>query len=71
MAENPLLEAPELGPVADTVALYEAVEKTSPLPVGKSTVMMVLLPIVLPMLLVVAQRVPIRDVLAKLLKTVI
>jgi hypothetical protein len=29
------------------------------------------LPIVLPMLLVVAQRVPIRDVLAKLLKTVI
>ena len=71
VAENPLLDAPELGPVADTVALYEAVEKTSPLPVGKSTVMMVLLPIVLPMLLVVAQRVPIRDMLAKLLKTVI
>jgi len=71
VAENPLLAAPELGPVADTVALYEAVEKTSPLPVGKSTVMMVLLPIILPMLLVVAQRVPIGDVLVKLFKTVI
>jgi len=66
-----LLDAPEIGPVADTAAIYEAVARVSPLPVGKSTLVMVLLPIVLPMLFVVAWQIPIRELLLKLLKTLV
>ena len=66
---NGLLDAPELGPVADTAAIYDAVNNVSPLPVGKSTFMAALIPIVIPMLFVVAQQIPIRDLMLKLLKT--
>ncbi|MCI4430047.1 MAG: hypothetical protein JHC40_12875 [Burkholderiales bacterium] len=66
-----LLDAPELGPVADTAAIYEAVANVKPLPVGKSTVVMVLVPIVLPMLFVIAWQIPIRELLLKLLKTLV
>jgi hypothetical protein len=66
-----ILDAPELGPVVDISAIYDAVEKVTPLPIGKSSVMMVLIPIILPMLLVISQQIPIRDLLLKLLKTVV
>ncbi len=66
-----LLDAPELGPVADTAAIYEAVANISPLPVGKSTIAMVLLPIALPMLFVIAWQIPIRELVLKLLKTLV
>jgi len=71
VSQNELLDAPELGPVADTAAIYEAVKKTSPLPVDKTTVLMILLPIFLPMLFVIARQIPIRDLLLQLLKTVV
>jgi hypothetical protein len=64
--QSELLQAPELGPVADTTAIFEAVERISPLPIGKSTLLTVLIPIALPMLVVVAQRIPVREVLSKL-----
>jgi hypothetical protein len=66
-----LMDAPELGPVADTAAIYEAVAKTSLLPLGKSTLMMVLEPIALPMLFVVTQQIPLREVLLKLVRTLV
>jgi hypothetical protein len=66
-----LMDAPELGPVADTAAIYEAVAKTSLLPLGKSTLMMVLVPIALPMLFVVTQQIPLREVLLKLVRTLV
>ena len=66
-----LLDAPELGPVADTAAIYEAVANVNPLPIGKSTVVMVLVPIMLPMLFVIAWQIPIRELLLKLLKTLV
>ncbi|NJD25510.1 MAG: hypothetical protein FIB06_08900 [Betaproteobacteria bacterium] len=71
VAENALLDAPELGPVADIAATYELVEKISPLPAGKSALAAILVPIALPMLLVAAQQVPLRDMLLKLLKTLV
>jgi hypothetical protein len=66
-----LLDAPELGPVADTAAIYEAVANVKPLPVGKDTLLMVLVPIMLPMLFVIARQIPIRELLLKLLKTLV
>ena len=66
-----LLEAPEIGPVADTAAIFEAVDKVRPFPVGKNTVAMILVPIALPMLFVVAQQIPLREMLLKLLKTLV
>lgn len=68
---NDLLDAPELGPVVDISAIYDAVENVTPLPIGKGTVMMVIIPIVLPMLFVIANQIPISELLLKLLKTVV
>jgi hypothetical protein len=45
------------------------VANVSPLPVDKATIVMVLLPIVMPMLFVIAWQIPIRELLLKLLKT--
>ena len=70
-AAGDVLDAPELGPVVDISAIYDAVQKVTPLPIGKSSIMMVLVPIIIPMLLVISQQIPIRDLLLKLLKTVV
>ncbi len=69
--QNDLLDAPELGPVADTAAIYEAVKNVRPLPIDTTTLLMVLLPIFLPMLFVIARQIPIGDLLLQLLKTVV
>ncbi len=66
-----ILDAPELGPVVDISAIYDAVEKIKPVPIGKSSIMMVLIPIILPMLFVIAHEISLRDLLLKLLKTVV
>jgi hypothetical protein len=66
-----LLEAPEIGPVADTIALYEAVERARTVPIGKRTLMVILLPIAVPMLAVASLQVPLGDVLLKVLKTLV
>jgi hypothetical protein len=57
-----------LRPIAAT---YELVEKISPLPVGKATIGVIVVPMALPMLVVAAQQVPLRDMLLKLLKTLV
>jgi hypothetical protein len=71
VTSDDLLGAPELGPVADTSAIYEAVKRVSAMPIDKSTVLMVVIPLVLPMLFVVAQQIPIAEVLRKLATTII
>lgn len=67
--DDKLLAAPELGPVADTVSLYEAVRKMRTFPLGKHALLSLLVPIALPMLAVVAIRIPVKDILLALLKT--
>jgi hypothetical protein len=62
-----LLDAPELGPVADTISLYEAVARTRPVPIGKRALATVLIPLLLPMLAAAAVQVPIKDMAIKLL----
>ena len=65
----PLLEAPEIGPVADAVALYEAVANMRPVPIGKSAVLAVALPAAIPLLALFAIEVPIKELLMKILGT--
>jgi len=65
---DPLLGAPELGPVADTISLYGAVEKMRPVPIGPAAVLAVAVPALLPLLVVLAIQVPLKDILLTLLK---
>jgi hypothetical protein len=66
-----LLDAPELGPVADTVSLYEAIGRMKPLPLGRQALIAVVVPAVLPMVPVIAIEVPVKDALLKLLAVLI
>lgn len=66
-----LLEAPELGPVADVAALYDGVKRMSTVPLSKAAVAPLILAALLPMLAVLAIQVPIRDVLKALLRTLL
>lgn len=66
--EAPLLQAAELGPVIDTVSMYEVIAQIRPAPIGKPALLAVVLPAVLPMLPVMAIQIPLKDVLLKLLK---
>jgi hypothetical protein len=68
--DDALLAAPELGPVADTVALYEAVQKMRIAPIGRRALTSIALPVALPILVVLALQIPIRSLLLGLLKAI-
>jgi hypothetical protein len=65
--DSSLLEAQEIGPVADTVGLYEAVANMRVAPIGKSAVLFVALPALIPMLMLFAIEIPIKEMLLKIL----
>jgi hypothetical protein len=69
--DHGLLEAPELGPVADTITMYEAVKRIKMAPLGKQSLVAVLAPALLPMIPVFAIKVPVKDALLKLLGVLI
>lgn len=69
LGDAPLLAAPEIGPVADTITLYESVKKMRTLPIGRSSLLAIGVAAGLPMLPVLAIEIPIRELLLKLLKT--
>ena len=66
VADDALLSAPEIGPVADTLALYEAVEALRPVPFGTRNLVPLALAALVPMVPVVALEIPLRDILVKL-----
>ncbi|MEB2344081.1 MAG: hypothetical protein OZ948_05025 [Deltaproteobacteria bacterium] len=68
LADDALLGAPELGPVADTLALHGAVRAMRPVPLDRGALLAIALPAALPMLAVVAIRIPIQDLLREVLK---
>jgi hypothetical protein len=68
VGDDAVLNAPELGPVADTAALYESVQSMRALPLGKHALLELVLPIALPMVAVIALRIPIKEILMTLLK---
>ena len=71
VGEQKLLDAPELGPVADVAALFSAVQAMRPVPISMASVVPLLLAAVLPMLVVVALEVPIVQLLARVVKALL
>jgi len=69
--DEAILSAPELGPVADTTSLYQAVTRMRTVPLGKSTVLPLFLAAALPMIVLLAIQVPVKNILQMLLKTLI
>ena len=69
--DDAILNAPELGPVADTTSLYEAVKRMRIVPLGKSSVAPLVLAAALPMIAVLAIQMPVKQILQMLLKTLI
>jgi len=63
-----LLSAPELGPVADTLTLYEAVVRMRTVPIGKQSIITVAAAAIVPMLPAIAIQVPIKDQLLSMIK---
>jgi hypothetical protein len=66
--DDPLLSAPELGPVADTITLYDAVARMRPVPLGVLGVLAIALPVVIPFVAVLAVQIPVKDMLLQLAK---
>ena len=66
--DDPLLSAPEIGPVADTVSLYEAVQRMRPIPLGKAAVLAIALPVLIPFIAVLAIQIPLKELLGQLAK---
>ena len=66
--DEPLLSAPEIGPVADTVSLYEAVQRMRPIPLGKAALLAIALPVAIPFIAVLAIQIPLKDLLQGLAK---
>jgi hypothetical protein len=66
--DDALLNAPELGPVADTLALYQAVANLRPAPIGKRSIITAAAAAVLPMIPMAAMQVPLKDQLLGLIK---
>jgi hypothetical protein len=69
--DDGLLSAPEIGPVADTVALYEAVANMRTAPVGRRSLLPIAVAAVVPLVPVFATQIPLKQIAAKLLAPLI
>lgn len=69
--DDAVLSAPELGPVADTVAAYDAVKAMRTVPVGKAAIVPLAAAAAVPMIAVLAIQMPIKDLAVKLLKALL
>lgn len=64
--DDPVLDAPELGPVADITALYEVIQRTRLAPISVVSIASVAVPLLVPMLLVSSLKVPLGPELLKI-----
>lgn len=71
IGSQPLLDAPELGPVADIHVVFDAVERLRPMLLTPRVVMQSIMPAVLPLLPLLAIDVPLAELLKRLLKLVV
>jgi len=67
VADDGLLAAPELGPVADTVGLYETVRGMRAAPIARTTLIAPIVATAIPLLPVAATQVPLKEIAKKLL----
>jgi hypothetical protein len=68
-ADDPLLHAEELGPVADTLTLYEEVRKMRVVPIDKSSLIAIAVPALIPIAVLFSIQIPIKDILIKIATT--
>ena len=66
--DDAILRAYELGPAATTTSLYEAVTRMRILPLGKSSVVPLVIATALPMMVVLAFRVPVMNIFQMVIK---
>ncbi len=71
VADSPILDAPGIGPIADAAAMYDAVKRMRVVPIGKATIVKVLMPIALPMVVVAALQVPLKQILLAVVKALV
>jgi hypothetical protein len=71
VGDEPILNAPELGPVADASSLFDAVKRMRKFPIGKASLVMILGPIMLPMLAAAMLRIPAKELLLKVFKALV
>ncbi|MDE1180405.1 hypothetical protein [Paraburkholderia sp.] len=71
IGDEALLDAPELGPVADVQAVYQAVQQMRRSVIGKLGIASIALPAVLPFLIVAAMQVPIIGILKTVMKALV
>ena len=71
VANDPILDAPELGPIADTAAPYELIGKIRPLPLTMGSLVPLLGAAVLPMVILAALDLPLKTVLKSVLKILV
>jgi hypothetical protein len=71
VGDAPLLDAAEIGPVADAAAMYDAVKRMKVVPIGKASLVKIIVPMALPLIVVALLRIPVKDLLMTLLKAVI
>jgi hypothetical protein len=61
-----MLGAPEIGPVADTVALYESVSRMRVVPFSRGSILPLAAATAAPMVPVFATQMPLKEVILKL-----
>ena len=66
--DDPVLSAPELGPVADMATLYELVQRMRTVPLGKAALLAIALPVAIPFIGVLAIQIPLKELLQGLAK---
>src|SRR5688572_8064103 len=71
LRNDPLLDAPELGPVADTISLYDAVTRMRAVPVSTRLLAGLALSVLLPVLPLVFVEIPLKDALLTVVRTLL
>jgi len=71
VGDEPILDAPEIGPVADAAVLYEAVKKMRRVPISKMSIALIVVPLALPLALVAALQIPLKTMLLDLFKVLV
>jgi hypothetical protein len=64
--DDPLLHADELGPVADTLTLYQAIRSMRITPISKFSLLAIAIPTLIPIAALFSIQVPIKDILLKI-----
>ncbi|MGJ0430445.1 hypothetical protein [Methylobacter sp.] len=65
-ADDPILHADELGPVADTLTLYQAIRTMRIVPISKFSLLAIAIPALIPIAALFSIQVPLKDILMKI-----